>query len=175
MHLTIRSRIFRLLFTVSIPGRSILKSWLTPAMPEITLGEHMAKINESDSGWLFPRLDPVAAHGLTRLAAESQPASDGHNVTYRYLESRSVLNRSTSKRGLSFRWSVNPYRGCEFACRYCYARYTHEFMGLNKAEDFEKQIFIKKYAAAQLDRELATLPLSEGIAIGTSQSSGAKD
>src|SRR2546430_8472778 len=42
--------------------------------------------------------------------------------------------------GLPFTWTINPYRGCEFACRYCYARYTHEFMELRASEDFEDKI-----------------------------------
>src|ERR1700722_11198177 len=68
--------------------------------------------------------------GIARLAAASSPAGEGHELEVRSLKVRSILNRSVSRRGLSFTWSINPYRGCEFACRYCYARYTHEFMEL---------------------------------------------
>ncbi len=130
----------------------------------------MAKLNEKtvQTGFLFPTLPQAAKPaGLAGLAASAVHASDGHEVEYRYLESRSALNRTSSRRGFNFKWSVNPYRGCEFGCRYCYARYTHEFMELRKPEDFEQQIFIKKNAAVQFDRELATLPAGEGIAIGT--------
>jgi sulfatase maturation enzyme AslB (radical SAM superfamily) len=85
----------------------------------------------------FPALDNESAlTGIARLAAESSPAGEGHDLEVRSLEVRSILNRSVSRRGLSFAWTINPYRGCEFACRYCYARYTHEFMQL-PPEDFE--------------------------------------
>lgn len=111
--------------------------------------------------------EPSHLRGIARLRAESQAHGEGHEVEYRELKTRSILNRSTSSRGLGFRWSINPYRGCEFACRYCYARYTHEFMELRRPEDFEQQIFIKQNAADQLERELRKIPPGDTIAIGT--------
>jgi DNA repair photolyase len=76
---------------------------------------------------LFPIL-PTGLTGLPRMAAEAEHADDGHLVEFRNLHVRSVLNRSVSKRQLWLAYSINPYRGCEFGCRYCYARYTHEFL-----------------------------------------------
>ena len=75
-------------------------------------------------------------------------------------------------------WSINPYRGCEFACRYCYARYTHEFLeaagetaGLRAPDAFEKQIFVKENAAWLLEQDLRNLARQgrqdEEIALGT--------
>ncbi len=52
---------------------------------------------------------------------------------------------------LDFRWSVNPYRGCFHACAYCYARPTHEYLGLGAGTDFERKIFVKPDAAALLE------------------------
>ena len=66
--------------------------------------------------------------GIARLAAEGESIREGHNVEYFTLPTRSLLNRVVSNRNLPFTWAINPYRGCEFACKYCYARYTHEFM-----------------------------------------------
>jgi DNA repair photolyase len=66
--------------------------------------------------------------GLARMAAEAEHTDDGHLVEFRTMKVRSILNRSVSKRQLSLEYSINPYRGCEFGCRYCYARYTHEFL-----------------------------------------------
>src|ERR1700749_205936 len=76
---------------------------------------------------LFPIL---AQHptGIARMAAAAQHADDGHLIEFKTLEVRSILNKSVSKRQLSLAYSINPYRGCEFGCKYCYARYTHEFM-----------------------------------------------
>src|SRR5579875_1139575 len=76
---------------------------------------------------LFPIL-PSPPVGMARLAAEATHADDGHQVEFRAMRARSILNRSISKRNLSLEWSINPYRGCEFGCKYCYARYTHEFL-----------------------------------------------
>jgi DNA repair photolyase len=104
--------------------------------------------------------------GIARLAAASSPAGEGHLMELRSLEVRSILNRSVSRRGLRFAWSINPYRGCEFACRYCYARYTHEFMQL-QPEDFERKIFIKQNAAWLLEQELRQVRPGEEIALGT--------
>jgi len=66
---------------------------------------------------------------------------------------KSILNRCDSKR-VPFEWTINPYRGCEFACKYCYARYTHEYMELDGGE-FEKKIFVKKDAALLLPGEVS--------------------
>jgi DNA repair photolyase len=72
-----------------------------------------------------------------------------------------------SGRNLPFAWAINPYRGCEFACKYCYARYTHEFMELRDGVDFERKIFVKQHAASLLRSELKKVKRGEQIAIGT--------
>ena len=64
-----------------------------------------------------------------------QSLREGHNVEYFTLATRSLLNRVVSRRNLPFTWAINPYRGCEFACKYCYARYTHEFMEMRNGID----------------------------------------
>jgi DNA repair photolyase len=61
---------------------------------------------------------------------------------------KSILNRCNSNR-VPFEWTINPYRGCEFGCKYCYARYTHEYMELDGGE-FEKKIYVKKDVAPLL-------------------------
>jgi DNA repair photolyase len=76
-----------------------------------------------------------------------------------------VLNKT--RPGMPFAWSLNPYRGCEFACRYCYARYTHEFMELRAIADFEDKIYAKSNMQPILRRELMRIDGSQGIAIGT--------
>jgi len=105
--------------------------------------------------------------GIARLAAEGESLREGHNVEYFTLESRSLLSRVVSQRALPFTWAINPYRGCEFACKYCYARYTHEFMELRDSVDFESKIFVKQQAAQLLRRELKKVKRGEQIAIGT--------
>ena len=60
------------------------------------------------------------------MAAEAEHADEGHLIEFKAMEVRSILNKSVSKRMLWLAYSINPYRGCEFGCKYCYARYTHE-------------------------------------------------
>ncbi len=85
----------------------------------------MAKMISTPS--LF-NIIPQHPIGIARMAAESTHADDGHFIEFKTLAVRSILNRTVSKRLLWMAYSINPYRGCEFGCRYCYARYTHEFM-----------------------------------------------
>jgi len=105
--------------------------------------------------------------GIARIAAAGESLREGHNVEYFTLGSRSLLSRVVSNRELPFTWAINPYRGCEFACKYCYARYTHEFMELRDGVDFERKIFVKQQAAGLLRSELKKVKRGEGIALGT--------
>lgn len=103
--------------------------------------------------------------GIAKLASESDLLEAKSRVQYFEIASRSVLNRT--KPGMPFTWSINPYRGCEFGCKYCYARYTHGFMGMDDAREFEDRIYVKADIAAILRRELRKTDRREGIAIGT--------
>lgn len=67
--------------------------------------------------------------------------------------SRSVVSRNSSP-DIYFDVSLNPYRGCEHGCSYCYARPTHEYLGLSAGLDFERIILVKEDAPALLEREL---------------------
>lgn len=104
--------------------------------------------------------------GIARLAAEGSSLREGHEVEYFSLPARSLLNRCTGVR-MPFAWTINPYRGCEFACKYCYARYTHEFMEMRNGVDFEQKIYVKQHAAELLRQELRRVKPGEEIAIGT--------
>lgn len=104
--------------------------------------------------------------GIARLAASSPCADARRGTEYFLLPVRSILNRCDSDR-VPFRWTVNPYRGCEFGCRYCYARYTHEYMELDGGE-FERKIYAKENAGELAARDLETEKIwDEHIAIGT--------
>jgi len=119
---------------------------------------------------ILPASEPGGEHvprGIGRIAQLGATVDRGHDVEFRSLGVRSILNKSISRRRLSFSWSINPYRGCEFACRYCYARYTHEYMELRKPDDFEKKVFVKQNAAWLLEQELRRLKPGEEIALGT--------
>jgi DNA repair photolyase len=105
--------------------------------------------------------------GIARLASLGETVRQGHEVEYFTLPVRSLLNRCTSRREMPFTWTINPYRGCEFACKYCYARYTHEFMEMRDGAEFEQKIYIKQHAAELLRQELHKVKAGEEIAIGT--------
>jgi DNA repair photolyase len=64
-------------------------------------------------------------------------------------DTRSILSRNDSP-DLSFRWSVNPYRGCFHACAYCYARPSHEYLGFGAGTDFESKLVVKREAGTLL-------------------------
>ncbi len=103
--------------------------------------------------------------GIARLAAQSEVLESKRTVRYFEIDCRSVLNRT--RPGLPFTWTINPYRGCEFACRYCYARYTHEFMELHESHEFEDRIYAKSNLPPILRRELKRVRATDSIAIGT--------
>ncbi len=131
---------------------------------------------------LFPIL-PSGPVGLARLAAEATHADDGHLIEFKAMKARSLLNHSVSKRMGWVAWSINPYRGCEFGCRYCYARYTHQFLQPESvpyvpvgtydapvqswATAFEHEIYVKDNAAWLLEQELKRIDPKQEIAIGT--------
>lgn len=141
----------------------------------------MAK-KANTSGTLFPILENRPA-GLARLAAEAAHADDGHLIEFKAMRSRSLLNKSTSKRMGWMAWTINPYRGCEFGCKYCYARYTHQFLRSEPIPDvppgafdqpqqawalaFEREIYLKENAAWLLEQELKKVPAEEELALGT--------
>ena len=80
---------------------------------------------------------------------------------------KSIITRNESP-DISFDRSINPYRGCEHGCVYCFARPTHAYMGLSPGIDFETRLFAKQGAARSLERELSRPGYqARTIAIGT--------
>jgi DNA repair photolyase len=80
---------------------------------------------------------------------------------------RTIITRNDSP-DISFDRSINPYRGCEHGCVYCFARPTHTYMGLSAGLDFEAKLFAKPDAAKMLDKELSKPGYTaKTIAIGT--------
>src|SRR5215467_1355654 len=94
--------------------------------------------------------------GIARLAAASPPAEtkrkSAERPEYFVLPVKSILNRCDSQR-VPFEWTINPYRGCEFGCKYCYARYTHEYMEID-GNEFESKIYVKLGSGALLAQEV---------------------
>ncbi|MCP5112699.1 MAG: radical SAM protein, partial [bacterium] len=113
-------------------------------------------------------VDSPAPHlvGIARLAASGSLLEAKRRVDYRELPTRRFITRCRSDR-VPFDWTINPYRGCEFGCKYCYARYTHEFMELRDPWDFETKIFAKRWNVDSFREELRKIDPRQWIAIGT--------
>jgi len=91
-----------------------------------------------DDGWSVPGAEPEPMPLTTRLTVDS---------------TRTIIARNNSP-DIGFDRSINPYRGCEHGCIYCYARPSHAYLGLSPGLDFESRIFYKPQAAALLTAEL---------------------
>jgi DNA repair photolyase len=104
--------------------------------------------------------------GIAKLASEGHLLTQKQRVQYRTLPTRRWINRCDSSR-VPFDWTLNPYRGCEFGCKYCYARYTHEFMELWDPMAFETEIYAKEWNQAAFRAELRSVRHGQTLAIGT--------
>jgi DNA repair photolyase len=112
------------------------------------------------------RYEPIAYEpsddGWESLAELVALTTEVHEVP-----ARRILARNDSP-DIGFDRSINPYRGCEHGCIYCFARPTHAFLGLSPGLDFETKLFAKTNAAQALERELAEPGYEVStIAIGT--------
>ena len=102
--------------------------------------------------------------GLVRTV--QTPEFDG--ITFHEVLCKSALNKVSGESELPFDWTINPMRGCSHACRYCFARSTHEYLDLDAGSDFDSQIVVKTNIAAVLRRELARRSWRrERVALGT--------
>ena len=107
----------------------------------------------SNASGRFERLNNAAADDgwRTDQTDDPQPRLD---TTVTFDQSRTVIARNDSP-DIAFDRSINPYRGCEHGCIYCYARPTHAWLGLSPGLDFETKLFAKPDAAGLLERELS--------------------
>ena len=104
--------------------------------------------------------------GIAKLAAQGPLLEAKQRVDYFEIETRSFIGRCSGTR-MPFVWTVNPYRGCEFGCKYCYARYAHEFMELRDPQQFERKIYAKRFRADSFRAELLKVKPGESLWIGT--------
>ena len=89
-------------------------------------------------------------------------------MTFYEVHSKSIISKVPEASRVPFRWTINPYRGCSHACRYCFARNTHTYLDMDAGHDFDSQIVVKVNAAELLRKELAAPRWSgEHIAMGT--------
>ena len=72
-----------------------------------------------------------------------------------HVNARRLINEVPKASRVPFRWTINAYRGCSHACLYCFARPTHEYLGMNTGEDFDRKIVVKINAVERVRAELA--------------------
>src|SRR5918997_1156092 len=122
--------------------------------------------------WAGQQLDvetPGTLPGLGSIAGlvRSVTTPEFQGITFHEVLARSALN-SVPGSGMPFNWTVNPYRGCTPACRYCFARPSHRYLELDQGLDFDQQIVVKTNVADVLRRELARPSWrGEQVALGT--------
>jgi DNA repair photolyase len=103
-----------------------------------------------------------------QLALFAPEQRDLPTVEYMAVNARRIINTLPPGSRMPFRHTINAYRGCRHACTYCFARPTHEYLGLNSGEDFERRIVVKVNAVERLERELDDPAWQgESIAMGT--------
>jgi DNA repair photolyase len=114
-------------------------------------------------------VDDGALPGLQRIGfvrSIRTPQFDG--ITFHEVLCKSALNKVPDASELPFRFTVNGYRGCSHACRYCFARPTHEYLDFDSGDDFDTQVVVKTNVAAVLRRELYRPSWTrETVALGT--------
>lgn len=104
---------------------------------------------------------------LFEIARKTFDTPEFRGITFIESEAKSIINRVPGG-ALPFDWTINPYRGCSHACRYCFARPTHMYLEMNAGRDFDSKIVVKVNAPDVLRRELAAKRWKgEHIAMGT--------
>jgi DNA repair photolyase len=89
-------------------------------------------------------------------------------MTFYEVRARSIINKVPEASYVPFRYTINPYRGCQFGCKFCFARKTHTFLDLDYGKDFDTKVVVKVNASELLRKELAAKKWEgEHIAMGT--------
>jgi DNA repair photolyase len=112
--------------------------------------------------------DQPALFAEEEFTARHVGRGEFRGMEFLHVNARSVINEVPRASRLPFRYTVNVYRGCSHACTYCFARPTHEYLGFNSGEDFERRIVVKINAVERLRAELAARRWAgHHIAMGT--------
>ena len=89
-------------------------------------------------------------------------------MTFYEIQAKSIVNRVPATSRMTFSWTINPYRGCQHACAYCFARNTHTYLDLDAGQDFDCKVVVKVNAPERLRKTLASPRWAgEHIAMGT--------
>jgi DNA repair photolyase len=114
--------------------------------------------------------DSIAAVPLIERGAVTRTfdTPEFRGMTFYEVQARSIVNRVPAASRMSFNWTINPYRGCQHACIYCFARSTHTYLDLDSGQDFNSKVIVKVNAPQLLRKKLASRTWQgEHIAMGT--------
>jgi DNA repair photolyase len=110
----------------------------------------------------------AALFGVDGLTGPERGTGKLSGLEFLHVVAKKILNPVPANSRMNFRWTINVYRGCSHSCRYCFARPTHEYLGLNLGEDFDRKIVVKINAVEKVRAELADPKWTgESIAMGT--------
>src|SRR4051812_35470415 len=115
--------------------------------------------DDGGQGSFFPADDLVERHIGT---------GEFRGLEFLHVNAKSIINEVPGAAQLPFRWTINAYRGCSHSCIYCFARPTHDYLGLGIGKDFDTKIVVKINAVERLRAELkASRWAGDPIAMGT--------
>jgi DNA repair photolyase len=114
-------------------------------------------------------LPPVALPLIERGAVARTFDTPGfRGMTFFEVQAKSVVNRVPEASSMPFRWTINPYRGCQHACAYCFARNSHTYLDLDAGADFDTKVVVKVNAPELVRKKMASRGWQgEHIAMGT--------
>lgn len=122
------------------PSGTLLKGRGSSSNPTVRFEKISLEIQDDS----LPAIDDLATDPAHNKAYLKGPSTEFFDDS-----SQSIVTENNSP-DISYRWSINPYRGCEHGCTYCYARPYHEYLGLSAGLDFEQKIIVKRDAAKLL-------------------------
>ena len=113
--------------------------------------------------WDAQRLDleePTTLPGMPSIRGllRTVQVPEFPGLTFHEVRAKSALNHVPGESAMPFPYTINPYRGCSHACKYCFARRTHEWLELDSGQDFDRQIVVKTNLVDVLRKELAARP-----------------
>jgi DNA repair photolyase len=119
-------------------------------------------VDEEDAG------GQGALFGEEEIAERHIGTGEYRGLEFLHVRARKIINEVPVASHLPFRWTINAYRGCSHACAYCFARPTHDYLGLGIGSDFDSKIVVKVNAVERLRSELAGKRWAgDHIAMGT--------
>ena len=137
----------------------------------LRLDDQLAADAEADEGGtLFPaaRRDVVLPLIERGAVARTFDTPGFRGMTFYEVQAKSVVNRVPEASRMPFRWTINPYRGCQHSCVYCFARNSHTYLELDAGRDFDTKVVVKVNAPELVRKKLASPGWQgEHIAMGT--------